>query len=334
MLILYGYFLVQSSFFDYLPVKKIVQLELTDNSVVAEYLGCIVYQGGIVVYDRPNSHPILFDEGGKFLKVIGSIGSGPFEFRGLSGIAQCWGGEYFAIADGMLTKLIVFDKNGDPVYETPVGIPAPIGDFYWPNKNSLVITEYFPNDSQFIVSEFDPEKSTKPVKGLVPFPEGRKNWHGSIVFYKGIVPFNSNVFVSDLYHSSIDIFDSQFNKIDRIHLPGDAFLRDGDLVSRGAQPKFPHDKDYIRNITATQDFVLVDVKAGSYVINKNKEIEAIIKSPFGPAIFSDGNMIVHQLPIEDSIDQYANYPDDYQAIKQLKITDDENPLIRISTGKH
>ena len=109
--------LIFGDFFEYFPVDHIVKLEVTDESTLGYPYGCIFYSGGIVVFDKPNAHPVLFDHRGKFLKSIGEFGPGPFEFKNIAGLEPCWGGDYFAISDRIQLKLVVFDKNGDPVYQ-------------------------------------------------------------------------------------------------------------------------------------------------------------------------------------------------------------------------
>ena len=60
--------------------SRSVHLEFTDQSLLSDMIGRVLYsEDYIVVFDRKNKLPILFDGNGKLLRTIGSGGQGPGE---------------------------------------------------------------------------------------------------------------------------------------------------------------------------------------------------------------------------------------------------------------
>lgn len=78
--------------------------------------------GDVYVTDSENARVFVFDSRGRFLRQIGKRGTGKGEFQVPIGIAVAKDGTTY-VADKILNKVSVFDKNGTPKKDIPVAHP-------------------------------------------------------------------------------------------------------------------------------------------------------------------------------------------------------------------
>ena len=98
--------------------SRSVHLEFTDQSLLSDMIGRVLYsEDYIVVFDRKNKLPILFDGNGKFLRTIGSVGQGPGEIASLSDIAADFDRELLYVLT-VGRKILCYNFQGEFLKET------------------------------------------------------------------------------------------------------------------------------------------------------------------------------------------------------------------------
>lgn len=99
---------------------KQISLELTDESLLSDRIIRVLHVGEyIIVADRKNPTPLLFDTEGKFIRKIGAIGQGPQEFNSMLDIAADYKNRRVYIST--VAKLICYDFDGKFIKSRPFG---------------------------------------------------------------------------------------------------------------------------------------------------------------------------------------------------------------------
>lgn len=326
--------LMLGDFFSYFPVDHLIRLEVTDDSYLGSIRDVAFYQGGIAVLDDFDHLPVLFDPTGRFLRVLGAKGRGPFEVINCAEIEPCWGGSHLAVVDRIALKIVVFDAKGKPVFETPVGFPVPTTALFWPRQNELVMADYFPDDQKYMVARFNPLIQNQPAQGLIDYPPEMTHWHGGVPVYKGIFQLDDRLWVSDLFHSSVLVLDRDYQQHHQISLPKDDFFQIEDLASHINDAQFPFEKNVIWGVWGLGKLAVVEFTHGAYVYDTTT-FQALdrLTLPMGKAVFCDDQKVVHVLQTSDvPIDYWKRYPAEYALLQAMAISEEDNHCLRVSMG--
>lgn len=103
-------------FNDEIRAIKIIPLETTDSCLIGKITHLAMFNDTIVVCDASKAQKVfLYDSTGKFLRTIGSKGSGPAEYSAISQFTADANGVY--IYDWLTSKYLHYDYDGKLVRE-------------------------------------------------------------------------------------------------------------------------------------------------------------------------------------------------------------------------
>lgn len=120
--------------------------------------------GRILVLDPKAVDIKLFDEDGSFIKTIGRKGGGPGEFSRPEALACSPAGDLFVL-DGGRRILHVFDGNGIPVREIPIGQSFLFGPEFFPSGG--MVMGHVEMGSEARVKLYLADEGAKPVREYV-----------------------------------------------------------------------------------------------------------------------------------------------------------------------
>lgn len=100
---------------DVFTIDKLIQLDISDNSIIGNINGLIVTETRIYILDKDQMKILAFDSSGKFIGEINRSGKGPFEYIYIGDFDYHNGNLY--ISDPTVDKMIVFDEDLKPVEE-------------------------------------------------------------------------------------------------------------------------------------------------------------------------------------------------------------------------
>jgi len=102
----------QSLTTDYFRSRKLVRLETTNESLIAQINRLIVYENRYFIFDHQNKSIFIFDESGKYISKINSIGKGPGEYIQLSDFTIDVKNQRIVLLCDIPSCLIYYDING------------------------------------------------------------------------------------------------------------------------------------------------------------------------------------------------------------------------------
>ena len=119
-----------------------IELEVTDESLIQK-VSCVLYSPDLIIVQEWKSI-MLFDNNGKFLRQIGSVGQGPGEYTGISSIAADFDSKKIFIFsdDG---KLLCYDFEGSFLRQSPTGYYSRTRNPYinYIDNKLFFLSEYF-----------------------------------------------------------------------------------------------------------------------------------------------------------------------------------------------
>lgn len=157
-----------------LIATRTVELQQTDEHVVASIADVLSWGNEVVVVDRLECNVKLFDPvSGRLTQVLGRRGSGPGEFLAPRGAAVLSDGR-LAVYDALLQRVSLLDRTGDQPPSWPVtGIM--VGSVAQSPAGTLLLTGRLVGDegvtSRFELHEFDLEGNL--LTSSEPSPEPR-----------------------------------------------------------------------------------------------------------------------------------------------------------------
>lgn len=122
---------------------KMIPFEVTDDSLIGQIRGALLYESAIFVTDYSQARILMFDENGRFIKVVAPQGQGPGEVQSTNSMRKVFD-NHFAVSDGYQGLIHVFDKSGSFRFSTPRPFKAtnflsPNWAFHWPSKEHLFL---------------------------------------------------------------------------------------------------------------------------------------------------------------------------------------------------
>ena len=128
------------TFSDVLAIDKIVKLQVTESSILANISDLAIIENHMLVLDGKQSQLFMFDSEGGFLKQVGRLGQGPGEYIKPAYITA--DKDRFLLLDTDLRRLIFYDRNGAWIRSDNLSDSGifPVGDFLYHHKRI-----YFPS---------------------------------------------------------------------------------------------------------------------------------------------------------------------------------------------
>ena len=147
-----------------LPLERLVLLETTDQSILAQISGAIFLGNTFIVLDSVQEQIYQFKEDGTFLRVIGGKGEGPGEYQYPFYLHRCWDDEHFSIADLITGKVIVYNQQGEFITST---------NLYIEQRRFLLGSDYIWTKNRFYLAEFPTVVKEDPRGVIFNCPQGR-----------------------------------------------------------------------------------------------------------------------------------------------------------------
>ena len=96
-----------------------IELEVTDESLISRP-SHVFYSSEYIIVSELRAI-MLFDNKGKFIRQIGSVGQGPHDFIGVGGIAVDFDSKRIFVFSDSDRKMICYDFNGNFIKKSPIG---------------------------------------------------------------------------------------------------------------------------------------------------------------------------------------------------------------------
>lgn len=97
---------------EYFKSRKLVKLETTNESLIAQINRLIVYENRYYIFDHQNKSIFIFDESGNYISKIHNIGNGPGEYIQLSDFTIDVKNQRIILLCDIPSCLIYYDMNG------------------------------------------------------------------------------------------------------------------------------------------------------------------------------------------------------------------------------
>ncbi|MDZ7367477.1 MAG: 6-bladed beta-propeller [candidate division KSB1 bacterium] len=143
------------------------------------YVGNITYldvtkDGRLVILDRANHTPLVFDSTGKFLNRIGKHGAGPGEFERASAVCYDDSNQIWYVADNSLLRISIFKNTGEYLRDFKIAAKihemriSKAGELYlfMPNRRDGEMIECVSSTGKRIASFFSPDIIQKIPFGI------------------------------------------------------------------------------------------------------------------------------------------------------------------------
>lgn len=145
---------------------KIIQLETTNECLIAEVTKVEVRNEEIFISDRINQKIFVFNSNGKYLKSIGKRGNGPGEIRNLGDFTFVE--DSLFVQDGYGKKYLIYNTNGDYLGSLPYTTHH--HDVISYDNILYFVSNYFYSELGFY-NLFRYDLATKKTNSYIPFDE-------------------------------------------------------------------------------------------------------------------------------------------------------------------
>ncbi len=126
------------------PTERLIELESTDNSLLAEISDCILQGDQLLILDAVQSQIFEFDQYGNFKGLFGRKGQGPGEYQGPQYMKRGYGNNILVL-DVLAGSIKVYDYSGNVIKESPRYIDGdavfPRLAFSWAKTDRMFIGE-------------------------------------------------------------------------------------------------------------------------------------------------------------------------------------------------
>ena len=206
-----------------LKLKKFIKLDFKDN-VISEITNMIQIDNYFVIHDSRLNEVFVYDGEGNFKTKIGSLGSGPGEYRYITGISKGFENN-IVLTDGLSGNVIVYNLKNELICNfrtTKLKQNCNISNtVFWPKKNKLYVffkgVHKIDDKNHFIIE--NPLSFPKVIKtfGEVPrilAPIFMKSL--GLAQPNSIVFSENNMFITDPYSCNVNVYDFDGNLIHMI----------------------------------------------------------------------------------------------------------------------
>lgn len=260
---------------------KIIQLETTDECLIATVNRVEFKNDKIFISDYINQKIFIFNSEGKYLKSIGKSGNGPGEIRNLGDFTFV--GDSLFIQDGYARKYLIYNTNGDYLGNLP----------YKTHHHDIVsfdnilyfVSNYFYSDLGFY-NLFRYDLDTKKTNSYIPFDEKIQKNGSAWGINRQISKYKDSALL--LYPLNDTIFEVSKNNVNprytirfsKHNIPENIKDKDGSIIfslaHRDGYIKGLHhlqnSKDYLLGIYTEGNsyrYITIDKKTLKYKIGKN-----------------------------------------------------------------
>lgn len=127
---------------EYFKSRKLVKLETTNESLIAQINRLIVYENRYYIFDHQNKSIFIFDESGNYISKIHNIGNGPGEYIQLSDFTIDVKNQRIILLCDIPSCLIYYDMNGQFLDQEK---NSNLKRYIAANEDDLIFVNHFEN---------------------------------------------------------------------------------------------------------------------------------------------------------------------------------------------
>lgn len=191
-------------------------------------------ENNLYILDANNNRIMVYAPDGKFLRQIGSIGSGKGEFYACWDFALDGKGRIY-VADAGNSRVQILTQEGDYIREFPVDHQIRVIEV-GPDNNLYVNSD--PSKSKKLVRVLSPEgKSLSSILDIVPDEENRKNVIWALNRFRLGFDQEGNILIGRSSIARFEKYDNELKRVFQLHISGPE-IDYGTSVLYQAYPKF------------------------------------------------------------------------------------------------
>lgn len=330
---------------------KIIQLETTDECLIAEVTKVELRNEYIYISDRINQKIFVFSSNGKYIKSIGKNGNGPGEIRNLGDFTFV--GDSLFVQDGYSKKYLIYNINGE--YLDNFSYKTHHHDVLSFDNVLYFVSNYFYSELGFY-NLFRYDLDTKKISSYIPFNEKINKNNSAWGLNRHISKYKESALLlyplnDTIYEVSKDRVYPRYNiQFSKHNIPDNIKNKNGStifsLAARDGYIKGLHhlqnSKDYLIGIYTEGNsyrYITIDKKTLEYRIGRNLTISNYGNFTLHTFYTTSNNELISAQDANWFIDlwkyNYSKSKFENQQVKQrLKnvidsINEDSNPILFI-----